>query len=146
MRHGSSKRFSMTQQILLTLPEYGKGAHLITESVSAALPDLPDQGLLHVFILHTSAALAINENADETVRHDMDKAFDILVPENQSFYKHTVEGPDDMPAHVKSVLAGSSVTIPIRDNKLLLGTWQGIYLMEFRAQKHRRKLVLTVMS
>lgn len=136
----------MTQQILLTLPEYGKGSHLITDSISAALGDLPEQGLLHVFILHTSAGLAINENADSTVRQDMDKSFDYLVPENQPFYKHTIEGPDDMPAHVKSVLSGSSVIIPIRDRRLLLGTWQGIYLMEFRTQKQRRKLALTVMS
>lgn len=136
----------MTQQILLTLPEYGKGSHLITDSISAALGDLPEQGLLHVFILHTSAGLAINENADSTVRQDMDKSFDYLVPENQPFYKHTTEGPDDMPAHVKSVLSGSSVIIPIRDRRLLLGTWQGIYLMEFRTQKQRRKLALTVMS
>lgn len=136
----------MTQQILLTLPEFGKGSHLITESISKALGVLPEQGLLHVFILHTSAALAINENADPTVREDMDKSFDYLVPENQPFYKHTLEGSDDMPAHVKSVLAGSSVTIPIREGSLLLGTWQGIYLMEFRAQKQRRKLALTVVS
>lgn len=136
----------MTQQYLLTLPEYEKGAHLITESVSAALGDLPSSGLLHVFILHTSAGLAINENADASVRRDMDKAFDILAPENQPFYEHTMEGADDMPAHVKSVLAGSSVTIPIRDGRLLLGTWQGIYLMEFRKQKQRRKLVLTVLG
>ena len=136
----------MTQQILLTLPEYGKGSHLITDTISDALGSLPSQGLLHVFILHTSAGLAINENADASVRRDMDKCFDLLVPENQPFYEHTAEGPDDMPAHVKSVLSGSSVTIPIRDGKLLLGTWQGIYLMEFRKHKQRRRLALTVVS
>lgn len=136
----------MTQQYLLTLPEFAKGSHLITESVSAALGDLPSSGLLHVFILHTSAGLAVCENADPTVRRDLDRAFDLLAPENQPFYEHTIEGPDDMPAHIKSVLAGSSVTIPIRDGKLLLGTWQGIYLMEFRTQKQRRKLVLTVVG
>ncbi len=136
----------MTQQFLLTLPEFAKGSHLITDSVSSALGDLPEQGLLHVFILHTSAGLAICENADPTVRQDMDKSFDYLVPENQPFYQHTAEGADDMPAHVKSVLSGTSVTIPIRNKELLLGTWQGIYLMEFRKQKQRRKLVLTVVS
>lgn len=136
----------MIQQNLLTLPPYSKGSHLITTHVLKAVKDLPGTGLMNIFIQHTSAALAINENADPTVRHDMDKAFDHLVPENQPFYKHTVEGPDDMPAHVKSVLAGSSVTIPITDGKLNLGTWQGIYLMEFREAATPRKLVITVYS
>ncbi len=136
----------MIVQKLLTLPSFKKGGHLITDKVLKALGTLPDSGLLHVFIQHTSAALAVNENADPTVRHDMDKAFDKLVPENQPFYQHTVEGPDDMPAHVKSVLAGSSVSIPITDGKLNLGTWQGIYLMEFRNEASPRSLVLTVIS
>lgn len=136
----------MIQQNLLTLPAFPKGSHLITDQVLKSLKALPETGLLNVFIQHTSAALAINENADPTVRHDMDKAFDLLVPENQPFYQHTVEGPDDMPAHVKSVLAGSSVMIPISQKKLNLGTWQGIYLMEFRDQATPRKLVLTVIS
>lgn len=136
----------MIQQKLLTLPVFPKGSHLITSHVLKGLPHLPEAGLLNIFIQHTSAALAINENADPTVRHDMDLAFDHLVPENQSFYRHTVEGPDDMPAHVKSVLAGSSLTIPITQGKLNLGTWQGIYLMEFRTEATPRKLVLTVFS
>lgn len=136
----------MTQQKLLTLPAFRKGSHLITDHVVRALGELPETGLLHVFIQHTSAALAINENADPTVRHDMDKAFDHLVPENQPFYQHTIEGSDDMPAHVKSVLAGSSVSIPITGRKLNLGTWQGIYLMEFRNEAPSRKLVLTLIS
>lgn len=136
----------MAQQFLLTLPLYSKGFHLITDQVINALPALPEVGVLHVFIQHTSAALAINENADSTVRHDMDKGFDKLAPENQPFYQHTVEGPDDMPAHIKSVLAGSSVTIPITNKKLNLGTWQGIYLCEFRQQGGPRKLVLTLLT
>ncbi len=136
----------MTQQKLLTLPAFAKGSHLITDKVLKSVGELPETGLLHVFIQHTSAALAINENADSTVRHDMDRAFDVLVPENQPFYKHTIEGPDDMPAHVKSVLAGSSVSIPITGKKLNLGTWQGIYLMEFRNSAGPRSLVLTVIS
>lgn len=136
----------MTQQKLLTLPAFSKGSHLITDKVLKSVGDLPETGLLHVFIQHTSAALAINENADSTVRHDMDRAFDVLVPENQPFYKHTIEGSDDMPAHVKSVLAGSSVSIPITGKKLNLGTWQGIYLMEFRNSAGPRSLVLTVIS
>lgn len=140
------EKFHMIQQKLLTLPSYAKGSHLITDKVLKTLGNLPESGLLHVFIQHTSAALAINENADPTVRHDMDKAFDHLVPENQPFYQHTVEGPDDMPAHIKSVLAGSSVSIPVTSGKLNLGTWQGIYLMEFRKEAGPRKLVLTLIS
>lgn len=136
----------MIQQKLLTLPEFKKGAHLITTQILNALEELPGTGLLHIFIQHTSAALAVNENADPTVRHDMDKAFDFLVPENQPFYKHTIEGPDDMPAHVKSVLAGSSITLPVSQKKLALGTWQGIYLMEFRKDAPPRTLVLTLIS
>lgn len=136
----------MIVQKLLTLPAHKKGSHLITDKVLKALNELPDSGLLHVFIQHTSAALSVNENADPTVRHDMDKAFDKLVPENQPFYKHTIEGPDDMPAHVKSVIAGSSVSLPITGGKLNLGIWQGIYLMEFRNEASPRSLVLTVIS
>lgn len=136
----------MIVQKLLTLSSYEKGSHLITDKVLKSLGELPETGLLNIFIQHTSAALAINENADPTVRHDMDKAFDKIVPENQPFYKHTVEGPDDMPAHIKSVLAGSSVSIPITGKRLNLGTWQGIYLMEFRSEASPRSLVLTVIS
>lgn len=136
----------MIIQKLLTLPAYEKGSHLITDKVLKALGELPETGLLQIFIKHTSAAVAINENADPTVRHDMDRAFDYLVPENQPFYQHTVEGPDDMPAHVKSVLGGSSISIPITNGKLNLGTWQGIYLMEFRNEASSRSLVLTVIS
>lgn len=136
----------MTQQILLTLAATTQGFHLITDQVLDSIPKLPETGLLHVFILHTSAGLAVNENADQTVRDDLNSSFDRLAPENESFYQHTVEGPDDMPAHVKSVLTGSSVTIPITGGKLNLGTWQGIYLCEFRKKASSRKLVLTIIS
>ncbi|WP_408098962.1 secondary thiamine-phosphate synthase enzyme YjbQ [Peredibacter sp. HCB2-198] len=136
----------MTKQSFLTLPVFKKGFHIITDEVLKAVGTLPDAGLLHVFILHTSAGLAVNENADQTVRHDMDRSFDELAPENQPFYQHTVEGPDDMPAHIKSLLVGSSVTIPITNGKLNLGTWQGIYLCEFRKNATPRKLVMTVLS
>ncbi|WPU66045.1 secondary thiamine-phosphate synthase enzyme YjbQ [Peredibacter starrii] len=136
----------MTKQFFLTLPVFKKGFHIITDEVLKAVGTLPDAGLLHVFILHTSAGLAVNENADQTVRHDMDRSFDELAPENQPFYQHTVEGPDDMPAHIKSLLVGSSVTIPITNGKLNLGTWQGIYLCEFRKNATPRKLVMTVLS
>lgn len=136
----------MTKQFLLTLPVFPKGFHLITKDVEKTLAKLPDTGLLHVFIQHTSAGLAINENADPTVRHDLNASFDVLAPENAPFYQHTVEGPDDMPAHVKSILCGSSVSIPITEGKLNLGTWQGIYLCEFRTEATPRKLVLTLIS
>lgn len=136
----------MTQQYTLKLNSKSKGFHLITDEVLRALPKLPEAGLLHIFILHTSAGLAINENADSTVRHDLDKSFDLLAPENQQFYQHTVEGPDDMPAHIKSILCGSSVSIPITNGKLNLGTWQGIYLCEFRENANSRNLVMTLLS
>ncbi|MBA2403155.1 MAG: YjbQ family protein [Bdellovibrionales bacterium] len=134
----------MIQQFLLTLPPMPKGFHLITNHVIKALPHLSESGLLHVFIKHTSAGLSINENADPTVRHDLDQAFDKMAPENQSFYQHTVEGPDDIPAHIKSVLVGSSVSVPLTNGKINLGTWQGIYLCEFRFQATPRTLVLTL--
>jgi secondary thiamine-phosphate synthase enzyme len=136
----------MTRQYNLTLPAKKKGFHLITSEVLKVMGTLPDAGLLHVFIQHTSAGLAINENADATVRSDMDKAFDLLAPYNQPFYDHTMEGPDDMPSHIKSVLVGSSISIPITSGKLNLGTWQGIYLCEFREHATPRKLVVTVIS
>lgn len=136
----------MTKQILLTLKAHPKGFHIITDEVLKKLPDLPEAGLLHVFIQHTSAGLSVNENADQTVRDDLDEGMDQLAPESASFYTHTVEGPDDMPAHIKSVLVGSSVTIPITDHKLNFGTWQGIYLCEFRREAAPRKLVLTIIS
>ncbi len=136
----------MVSQINLTIPAKSKGFHLITSEVLKALENLPAIGILHIHILHTSAGLALNENADPTVREDMDKAFDVLAPEDQPFYEHTIEGADDMPAHIKSVLTGSSLTIPITNGKLNLGTWQGIYLGEFRDAATPRKLVMTILS
>jgi secondary thiamine-phosphate synthase enzyme len=136
----------MVRQSELTLSSMKKGFHIITKEVLKAVGSLPEKGLLNVFILHTSAALTINENADPTVRHDLDKAFDKLAPENEPYYQHTVEGPDDMPAHIKSIMAGSSVSIPITNGKLNLGSWQGIYLCEFRENATPRKLVMTLLS
>ncbi len=136
----------MTQQFLLTLSKRPKGFHLITDEVLKALPKLPEAGLLQVFIQHTSAGLAINENADSMVGHDLNLSFDKLAPEFEPFHKHTIEGPDDMPAHIKSIIAGSSITIPISSGSLNLGTWQGIYLCEFRTEATSRKLVLTIIS
>jgi secondary thiamine-phosphate synthase enzyme len=128
------------------LPAYPRGFHLITQEVLKALPKLPEQGLLHLFIKHTSAGLAINENADPSVLADFESIFNHLVPENMPFLTHTLEGPDDMPAHIKSVLAGSSLSIPISQYRLNLGTWQGIYLCEFRNRGGNRGLVATIYS
>lgn len=135
----------MTSQTAFTLKSKTKGFHLVTDEVVKAMGKLPENGLLHLFIQHTSAALAINENADPTVREDLEASFDRLAPEAAS-YKHNDEGPDDMPAHVKSVLSGSSISIPIMNGRLALGAWQGIYLCEFRKLPHARKLIATIIS
>jgi secondary thiamine-phosphate synthase enzyme len=121
-----------------------RGFHLITEEVVAALPELAqfEVGLLHVFIQHTSASLTINENADPDVPADLESSFATIAPENFP-YRHTCEGPDDMPAHVKASLLGTSLTIPVQRGELALGTWQGIYLCEHRRHGGRRRLVLT---
>ena len=136
----------MIQQIKIQLPPYKRGFHLITREVLQQLPNLPKAGLLNVFIQHTSAGLTINENADPSVRVDFESIFNKLVPENEPYLTHTLEGPDDMPAHIKAALVGSSVTIPISEGALNLGTWQGIYLCEFRNYGGRRKLVATIYS
>ena len=122
-----------------------QGCHLVTREVVEAVPELARfrLGLLHVFIRHTSASLSINENADPDVPRDLAMALDAIAPEDLP-YTHTCEGPDDMPAHVKASLTGSSVTVPIRDGRLYLGTWQGIYLCEHRDRAGARSLVVTV--
>jgi len=129
----------------MTLTPRSRGFHLITQEILQSLPDLATikVGLLHVFIRHTSASLTINENADSDVRRDLESALNTLAPEDFP-YVHTIEGPDDMPAHVKASLMGSSVTIPIADGRLLFGTWQGIYLCEHRNKAAGRSLVLTL--
>lgn len=129
----------------ITLPPFRRGCHLITDLVLASLADLKSirVGVLHVFIQHTSASLAINENADRDVLVDMEMALNTIAPEDLP-YVHTIEGPDDMPAHIKAALVGSSVSVPIADGRLLLGTWQGIYLLEHRNRASGRKLILTV--
>lgn len=132
-------------QKTISLPAFTRGFHIITDHVQNAL-DLPEYGVLHVFIQHTSAGLTINENADPTVLQDFESSFNHIVKENEPYYLHTLEGSDDMPAHIKSSMVGSSVSIPITNGKLNLGTWQGIYLCEFRNQGGSRKLVLTVTS
>jgi len=136
----------MVEQKEMSLPLFERGFHLITRYVLKELGELPETGLLNVYIKHTSAGLTINENADPTVRQDFEKIFNNIVPENQPYYRHTIEGPDDMPAHAKAAMTGSSVTVPISSGKLNLGTWQGLYLCEFRNRGGKRKLVLTVYS
>lgn len=132
-------------QRTIQLPAFPRGFHLITRQVQEALPELSsfDVGLLHVFIQHTSASLSINENADPDVPVDLEASLSAIAPESFP-YTHTIEGPDDMPAHVKASLLGSSVSVPIAQGKLCLGTWQGIYLCEHRNRASRRKLVLTL--
>ena len=128
----------------LTLPPRRRGFHIVTAEVERALAQMPRYrvGLLHVFIRHTSASLSINENADPDVPRDLELALTTIAPEDLP-YAHTIEGPDDMPAHVKASLLGSSVTVPLRDGRLALGTWQGIYLCEHRDRAGPRHLVLT---
>lgn len=136
----------MTDQLEILLPEFSRGYHLITHIIEDQLPELPDKGMINVFIKHTSAGLTINENADPSVRIDFETIFNKLIPENDSSYIHTMEGADDMPAHIKTSLTGNSITIPITNNRMNLGIWQGIYLCEFRNRGGKRKLVLTIYS
>lgn len=136
----------MIKQIELSLPAFTRGFHLITHHIVKALGALPEAGLLNVFIHHTSAGLCINENADPSVMHDLETSFNRIAPERLPEYIHTIEGDDDMPAHVKSALTGVSLTIPISSGRLKLGTWQGICLCEFRNHGGPRQLTLTVYS
>jgi len=132
----------------LKLKERKRGFHLITEEIENVIPQIGEikVGICHVFIQHTSASLTINENADPTVRKDFETFFNKAVPENDPDYKHDDEGPDDMPAHLKSSMLGNSVSIPITNGELALGTWQGIYLCEHRNEGGERKIVITVIS
>lgn len=137
----------MIKQIEFRLPAKRRGCHLITGEILRHLPEeLPNEGLLNVFVKHTSCGLTINENANPDVRTDLDKILDRLVPENQPYYDHVQEGADDMPAHAKSSILNVSLTIPITKGRLNLGIWQGIYLCEFRDYGGPRSIVLTVMS
>lgn len=134
----------MWHQIELTLRARPNGFHLVTAEILRQLPPLPSVGLLNLFIKHTSAALSINENADPDVRTDLKSIFDRMVKEREPYYRHTMEGDDDMPAHAKASILGNSLTIPITDGRLNLGVWQGIYLCEFRNYGGPRKIVATV--
>ncbi|HEV8284852.1 MAG TPA: secondary thiamine-phosphate synthase enzyme YjbQ [Chitinophagaceae bacterium] len=137
----------ISQQVI-QLKERKRGFHLITSEIIQSVPQIKEirTGVCQIFIQHTSASLTINENADATVRKDFETFFNKAVPENDPDYQHDTEGPDDMPAHLKSSLLGSSVTIPIRHGKLALGTWQGIYLCEHRNHGGTRDLVVTIMG
>ena len=135
---------NMWKQVEFDLQSRRRGFHLITGEILRNLPPLPEVGLLHLFIKHTSAGLSINENADPDVRMDMESIFNHLVKEREPYYQHTLEGNDDMPAHAKSSIIGTSVTIPITNGKLNLGTWQGIYLCEFRNYGGNRRMVATI--
>ena len=135
----------MTFQTEITLSPFPRGFHLITHLIEKHLPNLPQCGLLHIFLKHTSAGLTLNENADPTVRHDFENIMNRIVPESRQ-YQHDDEGDDDMPAHVKSSLIGTSLTIPVSGGRLNMGTWQGVYLCEFRNRGGSRRIVLTVWS
>ena len=135
----------MIEQTLFRLQAKRRGYHLVTREIMDHLPKpLPNTGLLNLFVQHTSCALSINENADPDVRSDMEKIMNHVVKENEPYYEHTLEGLDDMPAHAKCSLFGISLTIPITNGKLNLGTWQGIYLCEFRDYGGARSIVATI--
>ncbi|TRX55825.1 secondary thiamine-phosphate synthase enzyme YjbQ [Thalassomonas sp. M1454] len=125
-----------------------RGFHLITDEIKSQLPHISkiETGLMHLFLQHTSASITINENADPTVRYDMEQHFNRFVPENAPYYQHDYEGPDDMPAHIKSSILGCQLTVPITNGQLALGTWQGIYLGEHRDHASARRLIATIQS
>jgi secondary thiamine-phosphate synthase enzyme len=130
----------------ITLPSYQRGFHLITDRIIEAIPSLHivEVGLLHLWLQHTSASLSVNENADPTVRQDMEAYLNHSVREDTPYFKHTYEGPDDMPAHIKSSLLGCEITVPVQQGKLALGTWQGIMLGEHRDCGGRRTIIATL--
>ncbi len=136
----------MILQTEIQLRPRPRGFHLITDEIIRQLPELPPSGMLNLFVKHTSCGLCINENADPDVRHDLGNIFDRLVPENQAYYTHTLEGSDDMPSHAKSVMSGVSLNIPITDGRLNLGIWQGVYLCEYRNRGGSRRIVATIIS
>lgn len=136
----------MVWQQRITLPAYQKGFHRIDDEILHALRELKPTGILFIHLLHTSAALTINENCDPDVLHDLELYFDRIAPQELSGLKHCEEGPDDMPAHVLSSLVGNSISVPIKEGKLVLGVWQGIYLCEFRQAQRKRTIILTVLN
>ncbi len=137
---------NMVTQVTFSLPQRKRGYHLITSEITKQLPELPESGILHLMIQHTSAALTINENADPTVRIDFETFFRRTVDSQLPYFEHTLEGDDDMPAHIKASIIGPSVSVPITNHRLNLGTWQGIYLCEFRDWGGSRRIVATIVS
>lgn len=135
-------------QKTITLGARGEGYHIVTDEIESLFPEMRKikAGIANLFILHTSASLTINENADPTVRSDFHDYFNYAVPENLDFYRHTAEGPDDMTSHIKSSLLGSSLTIPVTNGRFQMGTWQGIYLCEHRRRARRRSLTITIIG
>lgn len=133
-------------QKTITLKSKSRGCHLITDEITSQLKELSNFsiGILHLFLQHTSASICLNENYDPDVQTDMENSLNRIVPEDKKLYKHTIEGKDDMPAHVKSALVGCSLSIPITDGRLNIGTWQGIWLLEHRDGSHSRKIVATI--
>lgn len=136
----------MIKQIDIILPEYERGYHLITNKIEKELKSLPKVGIVNLLLKHTSAGLSLNENADPSVRVDFEAFMNKLAPENEEYFTHIFEGSDDMPAHLKSSLIGNSLTIPITNGRLNLGTWQGIYLCEFRNSGGRRSITATIIG
>jgi secondary thiamine-phosphate synthase enzyme len=132
------------KEIILTARS--KGFHLVTDEIMSSITEIENIniGLVNLLLMHTSASLTLNENADPDVRSDMKKYFDDIVPENKKYFEHTSEGADDMPAHIKTTLLGNSITLPIKNGRLNLGTWQGIYLCEHRNYGGNRKIVITI--
>lgn len=136
----------MIQQTEIILPAFRRGYHLVTALIEKQLPPLPEKGLLHILVKHTSAGITLNENADPTVRTDFESFMNRLVPDGHPVYVHTDEGSDDMPGHLKSSVIGAEITIPVTNCRLNLGIWQGIYFCEFRNNGGPRRLVLTIFS
>ena len=136
----------MVQHYSITLGPFPRGFHIVTKEIKDAVTNWPENGMLNAFIRHTSAGLCINENADATVREDFKLFFERLAPEDLPGITHDMEGPDDMPAHIKSTITGTVVQIPIINGKLGLGTWQGIYLCEFRSHARPREIIISILS
>lgn len=136
----------MIEQKEITLPAFRRGFHLVTRLIEDSLPELPERGLLHILVKHTSAGITLNENADPSVRDDFESFINKLIPENHPVYTHVFEGADDIPGHLKSSIIGAEITIPITNHRLNLGTWQGIYFCEFRDYGGSRNIVLTILS
>jgi len=136
----------MVEHKEIVLPPFPRGFHLITRHIEKELPELPDAGMINLLLKHTSAALTLNENADPTVRLDFESFISRMVPEGEPYFRHVLEGLDDMPAHIKSSLFGTSLNLPVRRGRLDLGTWQGIYLCEFRDHGGGRRVIITLIS